>query len=78
VTYVIYKGYVIIASASRDGATGEWRPIASVSWQRPGQRSRGIHLFSDLPERYATFEEATSFAMATARNWIDRRRGVLD
>jgi hypothetical protein len=77
-SYEIYKDYVIIASASQDEATGEWRPVASVSWQSPAQKRRGIHLFSDLPDRYATFDEATSFAMATAKNWIDRHQGGLD
>jgi hypothetical protein len=77
-SYVIYKGYVIIASAARDETTGEWRPVSSVSWQRPGNGSRGIHLFNDISERFASFAEATSFAMALARNWVDRRGGILD
>ena len=77
-SYVVYKGYAIIASASRDDATGEWRPVASVSWHRPGQSSRGVQLFTDMTECFASAAEATSFAMAIAKNWIDRHRGVMD
>jgi hypothetical protein len=77
-SYVIYKGYVIIASASLDEATGEWRPIASVSWHRPGHVTRGIHLFTNMSERFASSADATSFAMAIAKSWIDQHRGDAD
>jgi hypothetical protein len=77
-SYVIYNGYVIIASASRDDATGQWLPVASVSWHRPGHASRGVQLFTDITERFASSADATSYAMAIAKSWIDRHRGSVD
>jgi hypothetical protein len=77
-SYVNYKGYVIIASASLDETTGQWRPVASISWHRAGQTTRGVKLFTDLSETFASSADATSFAMAIAKNWIDRHRGVVE
>lgn len=57
----IYRGYLVIARASRDELDHAWLPVADVSF-----------VIEDW-QRYATREEATEAARALARKFVDNR-----
>jgi hypothetical protein len=69
-----YKNYSIIAAAKRDQETGNFKPLVHISWHSvDGKRQN--HSFA-LPERCATFEQASALAVKAAKAWADATRGV--
>jgi hypothetical protein len=68
---LLYKDHAIIAAGKRDSITGKYKPTVHIAWQTPDGR-RETHSFS-LPNRCATFDEASSAAVEAAKTWVDRR-----
>jgi hypothetical protein len=65
-----YKDYAIIAAAKRDETTGTYKPLVHIAWQTLGGRRK---LSFSLPERCATFQEASALALGAAKNWTDNQ-----
>jgi hypothetical protein len=65
-----YKDYAIIAAAKRDEITGKYKPLIHIAWQALGGRRK----FSfSLPERCATFQEASALALDAAKKWTNNQ-----
>jgi hypothetical protein len=69
---LIYEDFLIVAAADRDKFTGQWIPIASISWQESGGR-RAVHFLTNLPERFSNSEEAVTYGLTAAKTWVDQR-----
>lgn len=70
---VLYQSHLIYARAERTPCLDFWLPVARVSWNEKGAPRQSI-----LSGHYAwckSEEEATHYALTTAKRWIDDRRG---
>ena len=65
-----YKDYAIIAAAKRDLTTGKYKPLVHIAWQTLAGRRK---LSFSLPERCATFQEASALALGAAKKWTDNQ-----
>jgi hypothetical protein len=69
--YKHHKGYFIISEAQRPVDIGPWLPSVSVSWLD----KRGLHLKKLLAVTnlmFLTEQEAISYGITLATNWIDK------
>ena len=68
---LFYKDFLILAGADFDRLTGQWVPIASVTWGTDTGK-HGVHFLTNLSARYATADEAVSYGLTAAKNWVDQ------
>jgi hypothetical protein len=70
-----YKNHTIVAGAARSQIGDNYIPVAYIGWDIAS--ARGTHSMI-LRERFSTFEEASEFAYAEAKAWVDRHAEELD
>jgi hypothetical protein len=68
--------HTIVAGASYDQTSADYIPVAYIGWELPADE-RGSHALL-APERFATFEEASAFALEAAKAWVDRHYHEVD
>jgi hypothetical protein len=74
---VVYKEHTIIASGDLDEVSGTYIPMASINWIRSDGK-RAVHVLTESLKRFVTFEEASNFAVDSAKMWLDHRRSARD
>jgi hypothetical protein len=74
---VVYKDHTIIASGDLDEVSGTYIPMASINWIKSDGK-RAVHVLTDSLKRFNSFEEASNFAVDSAKVWVDRRRSAQD
>ena len=67
---LIYKWHTILAGALRNESGGKFIPVAHVTWNLTATECGSHTLIS--PERFFTFDEASEFAFAEVKFWVDR------
>jgi hypothetical protein len=71
-----HKHHTIVAGASRNQTADNFIPVAYIAWELTAGE-RGSHAMV-CDERFATFEEASAFASAAAKDWVDRHAEEVD
>jgi hypothetical protein len=72
---ITYKNHSVVAGAAESTMKGQYIPVVSISWGIDG--TRGTHSMI-LRERFPTFAEASEFALAQAKAWVDQHAAELD
>ena len=65
----LYKDFLIIATGLFDKDTG--LPIVDISWWSAA--GRGSHTITHSVPSFVTKQEAETFAVETAKAWVDER-----
>ncbi len=71
-----YKHHTIVAGASRNQTAENFIPVAYIAWEVTNGERGSLPLVCD--ERFITFENASDFATAAAKAWVDRHAEKLD
>jgi hypothetical protein len=72
---LIYKNHTVVAGATKSQKEDDYIPVIYIAWEVAGSRST----HSVIPqERFPSFEEATEFAYAEGRAWVDRHVEQID
>ncbi|HJU62272.1 MAG TPA: hypothetical protein VJ864_09510 [Candidatus Binatia bacterium] len=66
----LYKGRLIVAEAIINELTGQWRVMIDIT-SLNGRQSRVLKISS---QESATKEEAETFGVKSAQDWIDQER----
>jgi hypothetical protein len=66
----LYKGRLIVAQGIINELTGRWRVMIDIT-SLSGRQSRVLKVPSQESE---TIEEAETFGVKSAQNWIDQER----
>lgn len=67
---LLYKNYLIVASASLDEATQKWTPVVFVSWRTPDGK-REFHTIEASLYRFDERTDAEAFGIQLAKSWVD-------
>lgn len=70
-----YKDHTIVAAAARSQAQGNFIPVIHIAWKIAGES--GTHSIVSR-DRFPTSDEATDYAAAQAKAWIDRHAEESD
>jgi hypothetical protein len=68
---MVYKDHVLTTDATWDKLTQQYASLVRIVWQS-GDGKREVRSFA-LAKQYATFEEAYTSAVETAKAWADNR-----
>jgi hypothetical protein len=71
-----YKRHMIVAGGSKSTTADNYIPVAYIGWDIPAGERNSYALVAS--ERFATFEEASAFALEAAKAWVNRHIGELD
>jgi hypothetical protein len=72
---LIYKKHTVVAGAARSQKGNDYIPVVYIAWEIAGSRST----HSVIPhERFPSFEEASEFAYAEGKAWVDRHVQEID
>ena len=66
-----YQAHSVHADAERTACVDYWRPVARVSWKEAGGTRHSV--LSGQSAWCTSPDEATFYAMAMARKWINKR-----
>jgi hypothetical protein len=66
----LYKGRLIVTEGIINELTGQWRVMIDIT-SLNGRQSRVLNVLSQESE---TKEEAETFGVQSAQNWIDQER----
>jgi hypothetical protein len=68
---LLYRNFLIVSAADRDTSEAVWIPLACVHWTNSNGR-RAYHFFTDIHERFDNANDAVTFGIQTAQQWIDK------
>jgi hypothetical protein len=67
----LYKDFLIIATGLFDKDRELWIPVVDISWH--SATGRESHTIQDSVHCFGTKQEAETFAVETAKAWVDER-----
>jgi len=70
VASLLYKNYLIVATASFDENSQTWTPTVFVSWRTPDGK-REFHTIESKAYRFDHRADAETFGIQLAKSWVD-------
>jgi hypothetical protein len=66
---LLYKDYLIVATADFDSATAQWVSFVTVSWKNDGRQE--LHTLNRLPNPFPSRWDAVAFGVEKGKAWVD-------
>jgi hypothetical protein len=72
---LLYRDYLIVASADFDEVTGRWTPSVIVTWNENGAQK--LQTLDSLPIAFFRQSDAEMFGTERAKAWIDAQASTF-